>query len=428
MRRMVMGEFQRTAEVYAVGQGTASLVAPVIQTRIPTASDSKFELGQVWIDKTNDGAYALTSLTSTAGIVSATWTSLGSATGDLDTLTTDDATVVSATSGTIIVAGTAGELVTTGANSPGTVTIAFDDPATFPGALTVTGLFTAEASAVIDTAGTALNLATDVDTAAVNIGTAAAARTITVGNVTGATAVNVNTGTGGFAVATTGAGDIVLNSADTVLVDGAGVVEINSSAGVISIGNDAVNQNINVGTAGTRTISIGSATATETILGACNINASGSAITTIGTGGTGAVNIGNATGNTSVTGSLTATTTLTATLGDITATNGNLVLVAAGNKINRTSVATTTAAGDNAAGTVTLVGGTATVSTTAVNSASLIRLSRMSVGATGAAALGELSVGTIVNGTSFVINAWQQADATALQASDVSSIYWDIVN
>jgi hypothetical protein len=143
MRRMVMGEFQRTAEVYAVGQGTASLVAPVIQTRIPTASDSKFELGQVWIDKTNDGAYALTSLTSTAGIVSATWTSLGSATGDLDTLTTDDATVVSATSGTIIVAGTAGELVTTGANSPGTVTIAFDDPATFPGALTVTGLFTA---------------------------------------------------------------------------------------------------------------------------------------------------------------------------------------------------------------------------------------------------------------------------------------------
>jgi hypothetical protein len=407
MRRMVMGEFQRTAEVYAVGQGTASLVAPVIQTRIPTASDSKFELGQVWIDKTNDGAYALTSLTSTAGIVSATWTSLGSATGDLDTLTTDDATVVSATSGTIIVAGTAGELVTTGANSPGTVTIAFDDPATFPGALTVTGLLTCDASAVIHTAGTALNLATDVDTAPINIGTAGT-RTISIGSATApATFPGALTVTGLF----TAQASAVIDTAGTAL---------NSY--------DVDTALINIGTAGTRTISIGSATATETILGACNINASGSAITTIGTGGTGAVNIGNATGNTSVTGSLTATTTLTATLGDITATNGNLVLVAAGNKINRTSVATTTAAGDNAAGTVTLVGGTATVSTTAVNSASLIRLSRMSVGATGAAALGELSVGTIVNGTSFVINAWQQADATALQASDVSSIYWDIVN
>ena len=127
-------------------------------------------------------------------------------------------------------------------------------------------------------------------------------------------------------------------------------------------------------------------------------------------------------------GSVTATTSITATLGNVTLTNGNLVLVAAGNKINRTSVATTTAAGANAAGTVTLVGGTAIVATTAVTTNSLIRISRMSVGATGEAALGQLSVGTIVNGTSFVINAWQAADATALQASDVSSIYWEITN
>lgn len=139
-------------------------------------------------------------------------------------------------------------------------------------------------------------------------------------------------------------------------------------------------------------------------------------------------------------GSLTTTTTLasgttivagtsiTATLGNITATNGNLVLNTAGNKMVYTSVATTTTAGANSAGTVTLVGGTATVSTTAVTASSKIRLTRQSVGATGAAALGELSIGTITASTSFVINAWSQADATALAATDVSSIFWEIVN
>jgi hypothetical protein len=139
-------------------------------------------------------------------------------------------------------------------------------------------------------------------------------------------------------------------------------------------------------------------------------------------------------------GSLTTTTTLasgttivagtsiTATLGNITATNGNLVLNTAGNKMVYTSVATTTTAGANSAGTVTLVGGTATVSTTAVTASSKIRLTRQSVGATGAAALGELSIGTITASTSFVINAWSQANATALAATDVSSIFWEIVN
>lgn len=130
----------------------------------------------------------------------------------------------------------------------------------------------------------------------------------------------------------------------------------------------------------------------------------------------------------SATSTITAGTTLTATLGAITASNGNLVFGTAGNKILSTSVATTTTAGANSFGTVTLVGGTATVSTTAVTSNSLILLTRQTVGATGAAALGILSVGTIVNATSFIINAWQVANATALQASDVSNIGWMIIN
>ncbi len=163
-------------------------------------------------------------------------------------------------------------------------------------------------------------------------------------------------------------------------------------------------------------------------LGTVAINTSGSAITTINTGGTGATNIGNATGNTAVTGSLTTSTTLTATLGNITATNGNIVRGTAGNKDVYTSVASTATAGANSAGKVTLVGGTATVTTTAVTAASQIRLYRQGIGATGAAALGILTLGTIVAGTSFIINAVQAADATGLQASDVSSIGWEIVN
>lgn len=133
-------------------------------------------------------------------------------------------------------------------------------------------------------------------------------------------------------------------------------------------------------------------------------------------------------GTIAATTSVTAGTTLTATLGNITATNGNIVLTAAGNKMIRTSVATTTTAGANSTGTVVLVGGTATVSTTSVATGSQVRIWRQSIGATGAAALGQLSVGTITNATSFVINAWSATDATSLQASDVSVIGWDIVN
>lgn len=121
-------------------------------------------------------------------------------------------------------------------------------------------------------------------------------------------------------------------------------------------------------------------------------------------------------------GSLTTTTSITATLGNITATNGNLVLGTAGNKL---SIAT---GSDASTGTATLSGGTVTVNTTAVTASSLIHIWRQSIGATGAAALGMLTVGTITAGTSFVINAVQAADATALQASDVSIIGWMIVN
>lgn len=71
------------------------------------------------------------------------------------------------------------------------------------------------------------------------------------------------------------------------------------------------------------------AATTLSVLGAATINVTGAAATTIA-GGTGTLALGNATGNTAVTGSLTASTTLVATVGNITATNGNFVSSTAG--------------------------------------------------------------------------------------------------
>ena len=49
-----------------------------------------------------------------------------------------------------------------------------------------------------------------------------------------------------------------IRNANTISFNASGVVEINSSAGVISIGNDDIDQGINVGTDGERTETFGS--------------------------------------------------------------------------------------------------------------------------------------------------------------------------
>ena len=163
--------------------------------------------------------------------------------------------------------------------------------------LATSGLASLSASATILTAGAALNLGSDASADAINIGTGAAARTITMGNVTGATTLALNSGTGGIALASTGAGDIIINSDDTLLLDADGVLELNSSAGVIGIGNDADANNINIGTgAAARTITVGNSTgATSVVLN------SGTGALNIGTNAIAhSVTIGNVTGATAV--------------------------------------------------------------------------------------------------------------------------------
>ena len=118
------------------------------------------------------------------------------------------------------------------------------------------------------------------------------------------------------------------------------------------------------------------------------------------------------------TGLITAGAAITATTGNITATNGNVVLGTAGNKLNSTSVASTTAAGANSFGTVALVGGTATVLTSAVTANSMIFLTCQALGTV--VAPSALCVSATTPTTSFVI--------TASQGTDTSTIAWFIVN
>jgi len=102
----------------------------------------------------------------------------------------------------------------------------------------------------------------------------------------------------------------------------------------------------------------------------------------------------------------------TATNGEKLQVDGNLSLTTAGNKIK-------IATGSNASvGTATLSGGTVTVNTTAVTSSSKIFLTPQTTGAL--TNIGVPTVGTIVNGTSFVINS--------SNVLDTSNVNWFIIN
>ncbi len=154
-----------------------------------------------------------------------------------------------------------------------------------------------------------INVGNDNISQNISIGASASARVITVGNN--------NTTTG--LVLTAGTGNIAGTSQDAVTFDAVGVLELNSSAGIISIGNDAIAQNINLGTAGQRTITVGNGTGTTSVVVDC---------------GTGALNLGvNATEHTSTLGSVTtasATTVQAGTGALIVNGGGDVTIDAAG--------------------------------------------------------------------------------------------------
>ena len=90
---------------------------PVRAQRAPTGNDTRYEVGQLWIDIPNEAAYILTNVASG----SASWGLASIGAGDLETLTGDTGGVITPTSGNINIVGS--DLTTVdGAGSTLTIT------------------------------------------------------------------------------------------------------------------------------------------------------------------------------------------------------------------------------------------------------------------------------------------------------------------
>ena len=140
-----------------------------IPARSPTAQDVGYPIGKRWINTALNIEYCLTSESSIGGTLLATWVISNSAAGSLNTITTQDSSVVTPAGGNVFLSGAPNQLTTTGSGA--TATVGFVNAVTFPGsAATTTSL----------TVGTKLHVATGANA---SIGTA----TLVAGTVTVAT-------------------------------------------------------------------------------------------------------------------------------------------------------------------------------------------------------------------------------------------------
>jgi hypothetical protein len=148
--------FQNGAMLYT--QGFASrpenVEIPHLDTRAPTSADVNFyPIGKRWINTATNTEYVLTSISSSANVMSATWTLLGTNTGALNTLTGDSGGAISPSAGNITLAGTANQITTIGSGN--TITASLIGPYT-PATYTAHGVLIGEgtSSVVATTPGT----------------------------------------------------------------------------------------------------------------------------------------------------------------------------------------------------------------------------------------------------------------------------------
>lgn len=312
---------------YSLNQPLSNVFpSPIVSRRSPATSD-KAQIGTVWVNKLIDDAWVLTSIVNN----SATWISIGGGSGTFSSLTvtgnvdlttngagwylaTDTGTgtmeilvpnlitiysqlgAVSLSGNTDVdIAAATGNIIM---NSFGALQVTAD------GGVSIT---TSNDAVTVVTGTGAVSISADATANTLNFGTGAGAKLVTVGSVTGASSLALKTGSGNFTL------DGVAGSTYTV---GA-----STTTGTIAIG----------GTAQTGAITIGGGT--------------GAQIVNLATGGTGAKTVNIASGasaNVTTIGTTTAASTLTlntptgtpvaaangltATVGNITTTNGNVVL------------------------------------------------------------------------------------------------------
>lgn len=265
---------------------------PVIADRVPATSDKRYPLGQIWVNKSTDQAWVLTS--SSAG--SATWSLASPGASDVDTLTGDSGGALSPTAGNINVFGGtnmtvagAGSTLTvnmdaaislaTSVTSPLYTASAADVAITAPAGqdivlkvgdnaganklslldsddvevfavdsnggqtyttITASGLITGQASATINTAGTALTLAADNSGDAVILGGGTTPRAITIGQDAAAHTVAIGQAAAGAITIDTAAGvSIDAATASNFSLSGAGAdLTLASAAGRVIVNGE----------------------------------------------------------------------------------------------------------------------------------------------------------------------------------------------
>ena len=244
---------------------------PIVTNRAPSTADSA-EVGTVWVDTVGAAGYL------NVGVIAgeSQWAvnPLGSAAAAAFTVNPGNLEV---TNGTLVVGGAS---TLTGA-------VALADSATIGTSLTVgtdlsvggnsifTGDVTINGSAVYNgdfdiTSTDSISFSTSANAAnayLVNT-TGGIAATVHIQNATGtdAASININSTAGGITLTsalntTVAATTSVAASAGTTLdLDAVGALSINSSAAAINVGNDVVNQAVNIATAGVRPLIVGSTT------------------------------------------------------------------------------------------------------------------------------------------------------------------------
>jgi hypothetical protein len=116
----------------------------IIAQRNPAATDIHYDIGDIWINEATATSFQMTA--KAAGL--ATWSTLGGATADVNTLSGDAGGLISPTAGNIVLAGGT-NIGTTGAGS--TITINLDN------AITVTSVATDVAAAGLTISGNTIN-------------------------------------------------------------------------------------------------------------------------------------------------------------------------------------------------------------------------------------------------------------------------------
>jgi hypothetical protein len=183
--------------------------APIVGVRNPTAAD-KAQIGSIWVNKTSNDAWVLTSIANNAAV----WTGIGGGSGTFTSLTVNPGNIT-ATAGNIS--------ATAGSVSAGTTVTAGT------GITATTGNITATTGNLIATAGNITATAGNITATAGNI-TATAGEVVAGGIVEGQSLVATGD-SGGFALSTT------LSSATSTAL----------SSGTLSIKSESANPGNNTG-------------------------------------------------------------------------------------------------------------------------------------------------------------------------------------